>query len=417
MSRLLKSQRYLMKSLGLVLIFGFISLGAIGGCSNNSGNGGDGGVGEPAPGPNEPQYDIKLAIELMELSLVAYEQRLQCIKGGKDAITVPSPYKLEEVIFQAVTPILNSSCKDDLGIIPLAFIATMDNNIYVSFRGSSDLSDFITDISVKQVPYNFVPTTGKVSKGFQDAYTGNDTNPIESTILTKLDELTMTGNFKNLYITGHSLGAALAFIAFPDFSQNVSNIDNVVMYNFAGPAAGDSNWVSTYEGEYAPNRISFRIVNKNDLVPMLPIQGLNCPDEPLLPPYFHVDNKHEITFGKELPVIKPPFADDNCDTNKIALQLTAYLLKNKEDIGINHSHCTYFSTLCSMGSSPETCPQKAIGCGCCVIAESDCKDYQTEKQCDGLGGINWVPTTACSSVPECNVSPPTFMNNIPTISQ
>lgn len=35
MSRLLKSQNYLMKCLGFVLLFGFISLGAIGGCSNN----------------------------------------------------------------------------------------------------------------------------------------------------------------------------------------------------------------------------------------------------------------------------------------------------------------------------------------------------------------------------------------------
>jgi len=37
MSRLLMSRDYLMKCLGFVLLFGFISLGAIGGCSNNSG--------------------------------------------------------------------------------------------------------------------------------------------------------------------------------------------------------------------------------------------------------------------------------------------------------------------------------------------------------------------------------------------
>jgi hypothetical protein len=37
MSRLLKSQNYLMKCLGFVLLCGFISLGAIGGCSNNNG--------------------------------------------------------------------------------------------------------------------------------------------------------------------------------------------------------------------------------------------------------------------------------------------------------------------------------------------------------------------------------------------
>jgi hypothetical protein len=38
MSRLLKSRDYLIKCLGLVLILGFISLGAIGGCNNNGGD-------------------------------------------------------------------------------------------------------------------------------------------------------------------------------------------------------------------------------------------------------------------------------------------------------------------------------------------------------------------------------------------
>jgi CubicO group peptidase (beta-lactamase class C family) len=41
MSRFLNSQNYLMKSLGFVLLFGFISLGAIGGCNNDADNGAD----------------------------------------------------------------------------------------------------------------------------------------------------------------------------------------------------------------------------------------------------------------------------------------------------------------------------------------------------------------------------------------
>ena len=42
MNRLLKSRDYLMKCLGFVLLLGFISLGAIGGCSNNNGGGQNG---------------------------------------------------------------------------------------------------------------------------------------------------------------------------------------------------------------------------------------------------------------------------------------------------------------------------------------------------------------------------------------
>ncbi|TFG77426.1 MAG: lipase family protein [Thermodesulfobacteriales bacterium] len=346
-----------MRKTGLLalLLLVIVSFGVAGGCNNNSGNGGDGGVGEPAPGPNEPQYDLELAIDLMELSLVAYNQRTQCINGGMGAITVPSHYTLKEVIYRSV--ITGSPCLDDDTVIPFAFIATLDDNIYVVFRGTETFSDEISDIAAFQIPYNFVPNGGKVSLGFLSAYQGDNTNPVQSAILSKLDELTMTGNYSNLYITGHSLGGAVAFLAFPDFSQNVGMIDSVTMYNFAGPAVGDSQFVSTYEATESLNRASFRIVNTNDLVPMLPPLGLNCDNFS----YFHVDGEEKIFFGTVLPAL-PDFAGDSCDLVTIAAQLVVYGLINKDAIGENHSHCTYFSTLCSMGSSPSTCSQRAIGC-------------------------------------------------------
>ena len=52
MSELLKSRDYLMKCLGFVFVFGFISLGAIGGCNNNGG-GGDGGDGDGGQQPSQ----------------------------------------------------------------------------------------------------------------------------------------------------------------------------------------------------------------------------------------------------------------------------------------------------------------------------------------------------------------------------
>lgn len=344
-------------SLLALLLLVTLSFGISGGCNNNnSGNNDDVVIGDPGP-----EFDLELAIELGELALVAYEQRIQCINDGKGAITVPSAYTLEGVIFQGVSSFFNSTCKDDDGVIPLAFVATKGDSIYVVFRGTANFTDAITDVAAIQVPYNFVPTSGQVSGGFQGAYTGTNDFPIESAILSKVDELTMTGNFTNLYITGHSLGAALAFLAFPDFSQNVSNIDNVTMYNFAGPAAGDSAWVTTYEGEYATNRTSYRIVNKNDLVPMLPPLGLDCVDFS----YFHVDNKFEIEFGVELPPL-PDFSDDVtdgiCDLGSIGGKLLTYGINNSSDILTDHSMCTYYDTLCNMSSDPSTCAGGAVGC-------------------------------------------------------
>jgi hypothetical protein len=52
MRRLIKSRNYLKKCLGFLLILGFISLGAIGGCNNNGGDSDSTGSG---PGFGSPR--------------------------------------------------------------------------------------------------------------------------------------------------------------------------------------------------------------------------------------------------------------------------------------------------------------------------------------------------------------------------
>ena len=335
------------KKLLVVFLSLLVSFGAIGSC-NNDGDG-NGNVGDP---DFLEGFNLELAVELAELALVAYEQRIQCINGGKGAITVPSPYTLEEVIFESVSELFDSSCQGDEGEIPIAFIATEGENIYVSFRGTADIMDDVDDIDAIQVPYTFVANGGNVSQGFLTVYSG-----IRTQILDKVNDIAMSGDFENLFITGHSLGAALAFLAFPDFSQNAGPVDSVLMYNFAGPATGDSQFVTTYEAQESLNRISFRVVNSNDLIPKLPPQGLNC----LLFSYEHVDGKQDIFFGTLLPEL-PDFADDDCDLLEIGAQIGEYIIDNLDGVLEDHSMCTYFSTLCAEGEDPLTCPQRAIGC-------------------------------------------------------
>jgi len=130
------------------------------------------------------------------------------------------------------------------------------------------------------------------------------------------------------------------------------------MYSFAGPAVGNSDFVSTYEGEYGSNRVSWRVVNTNDLVPKLPPLGLDCTDFM----YEHVSGEYDITFGVALPVL-PDFAADNCNLLTIGADLITYGLNNLDGIETDHMMCTYFMTLCEQGSDPSTCAERAIGCG------------------------------------------------------
>lgn len=339
----------------IILLLMFAPFGLIGGCDNSNSNN-ESGDEVALPGPGTGEFDLKTAIDLAQLSVVAYNQRIQCINSGKEAITVPPPYTLQEVFFEAVNSTLNDSCLDDSGIVPIAFIATNERNVFLSFRGTDTVEEVLADFLAFQIPYDQIPDGGNVSEGFLNIYKGTDSNPLQPAIISKLDDLIMTGNYDNLYITGHSLGAAVAVLAFPDLSQNTS-ISKVFMYNFAGPVVGDGKFVSAYEGEYSADRVSWRIVNTNDLVPKLPPIGLDCPDFM----YEHVSGEQDITFGVELPML-PDFSNDDCNLLSIGEQVVNYGLQNKDGIETNHDHCTYFMTLCMMGSDPSTCKERAIGC-------------------------------------------------------
>ena len=341
----MRTDRILKIFLLLTVLFGLTS-----GCTGSNDN------TNPNPEPVTGEFNLETAITLGELSLVTYEQLSQCIDSGKDAITVPAPFELEEVIYEGVDSSINPTCKDDTSVVPTAFIATEGKNIYLAFRGTANISDALTDILNVQVDYTLVPNGGKVSEGFLNKYMGTNTNPIRATIFSKLDELVMTDNYDNLYITGHSMGGALAVTAFPDLSQNLS-IANLFMYNFAEPAVGDSDFVSTYQGEYGADRMSWRVINTNDLVPKLPPLGLDCTD--LM--YAHVSGQHEMTFGVSLPDL-PDFNHFNCDQIAINAAILAYSASNLDDIVTDHEICTYFKTLCNEGSDPSTCDQRAIGC-------------------------------------------------------
>jgi hypothetical protein len=326
-----------------------VLFGLTGGCTGSN--------DDTKPEPVAAEFNLETAITLGELSLVAYEQLRQCIDSGKEAITTPAPYELEAVIYEDVESAINPTCIDDPSVVPIAFIATVGKNIYLTFRGTANISDALDDIlDTEQVPYTLVPSGGNVSEGFLNKYMGSDTNPIRHNIFGKLDELVMTGNYDSLYVTGHSMGGALAVIAFPDLSQNLS-IGSLFMYNFAEPAVGDSEFASTYEGEYGANRVSWRINNTNDLVPKLPPLGLDCAN--LM--YEHVSGNHEITFGVVLPAL-PDFNDFNCNQLAINAAIFAYGVSNLNDIVTDHKMCTYFKTLCMKGSDPSSCDERAAGC-------------------------------------------------------
>ena len=300
------------------------------------------------PGPaTGDEYDLDLSIELMLLSLVAYEQRTQCIDSGKDAITVPDTYTLVEVYFETVDPSTDDSCKDDTGKIPIAYIATKDDRIYLVFRGTATPTEEVLDAEISQVEYTFVDNGGMTETGFTGLY-----SQINDAIIAKITELINSGDFSTISVTGHSLGAALAVLVIPELANQSATL-TTVMYSFAGPAVGNTDFKDLYNGSI---ETSFRVANTNDVIPKLPPLELeNCPDIF----YTHVNEQESITFGTEISGF-PDFSS-TCSIVTIELTLGIFLDANKAAVEENHSSCNYYSTLCDMTSDPDTCRDNAKG--------------------------------------------------------
>jgi hypothetical protein len=205
---------------------------------------------------------------------------------------------------------------------------------------------------ITQVPYPFVEGGGMTEQGFTSLY-----SQVSDSIIQKIDALINTGSFSTLYVTGHSLGGALAVLAVPDIMVNLSPMVTLWMCNFAGPRVGDAQFSALYDSTINTSR---RVVNTNDLVPQLP------PDIPDLVEYEHVMRERELTFGKVPPSL-PDFSDGL--TLSELLQEIGEFLRDFDDVNANHSMCEYYNTLCEETLDPHSCKTRAVGLNECNVLE------------------------------------------------
>lgn len=153
------------------------------------------------------------------------------------------------------------------------FILESSTTVVLAFRSTQSAPDWIADADIAHVTYPYVSGAGMTHQGFTNIY-----RSCRNDIIPALDRLSAQ---KTLYVTGHSLGAALAVASAPDVAANTP-FTNPVMYNFAGPRVGDPQFVAAYTRLV---RTSVRVVNVHDIVPMMPGAG-----------YVHVPAEYRISF-------------------------------------------------------------------------------------------------------------------------
>ena len=236
-------------------------------------------------------FDPSVARKLAGLTQQAYRQFDVFELNQQNKKNKPQPplvFQLEET-YQLDTEFAEE--KD----VPFGFVASEpgSDNVYVIFRGTKRFVEWFKDVNVQLVSYKnsrdrnderveiddeiaegvvqrhqssiIIPNIdndfGFVTAGFRGIYVG---------LREKLiDTLRQKPQNSKIFVTGHSLGGALATLAIPDILKNThfTNSEGVELYTFASPRCGDRHFAASFQKLGVQH---WRIANTEDFVTMLP---------------------------------------------------------------------------------------------------------------------------------------------------
>lgn len=181
--------------------------------------------------------------------------QISCLAYGEPNITAPLYKSLGYTRVELI---------EDEETSTQMYILFNDNTIVLAYRGTESSDD--GKPNPKDMATNFMSALvkfspkledlGEVHEGFQKSTASLTEKALQS--LRALDWLN-----KNLYITGHSLGGALAEHAAASIAAHGVNINSV--YLFGSPLVGNKKYATNYDATMK-NR-TFRVINGSDPVP------------------------------------------------------------------------------------------------------------------------------------------------------
>lgn len=143
------------------------------------------------------------------------------------------------------------------------FVAADARAVLVCFRGTeaNRVEDWIANIGFDLIPG---PLGGRVHKGFYDAL-----SCVWQLLDSEVGRLQNAGK-RSLWVTGHSLGAALATLAVARWREAGRHVSG--LYTFGQPRTGDHVFARNFDFTFRPH--TFRIVNDLDVVTRVPPRAL-----------------------------------------------------------------------------------------------------------------------------------------------
>ena len=203
-------------------------------------------------------YDPTFSKHCTELAQSTY-----CVSSPEqwNCITCDSTIKLDYVV-------------EENGVRALQGYDSTTQSLFVAFRGSASIQNWIDNIKVSQItPYD--DESIGVEKGFYKSY-----NYLKVDLFDNLSILSKKYGTRNILITGHSLGAAMATLMTYDIITLFPSYVVTHLITFGSPRVGNSKFVESFNEQY--ENVYYRITHYYDMVPHVPEEFMG---------YLHISNE------------------------------------------------------------------------------------------------------------------------------
>lgn len=205
---------------------------------------------------------------MVKSTIVADPQRTAAVMAA-----IPLPHQRMVRAMVANNPIMGFVGRND---------ATQ--TMIVSFRGTETPEDWLKDFDSLAVPFGDINGSGLIHQGFAAVYL-----TIRNSVIAGVDAAKV--NATSMWVTGHSLGGAVALLSALDFAKNAVPPLAPQLYTFAGPRVGDDTFKNLFD---AAIPLCYRVFNRWDIVPQLPAP----------PVFIHVGQGVEVDGGFTLDLAK-----------------------------------------------------------------------------------------------------------------
>lgn len=149
--------------------------------------------------------------------------------------------------------IIRPMCDD----ISCATLGVNETDLFISFRGTMTLNDWVINFDKKLVPFDIVNyKNSMIHNGYINTYL---------TYKNELQKIILENKDKNICVSGHSAGGALATLACLDY-QNI--IDNLSLVTFGMPKIGNLD-LCNYIRKTNIEREHY--VVEGDIIPFFPL--------------------------------------------------------------------------------------------------------------------------------------------------